>query len=106
MFFKNFNYDIYIGLADKNTLNQIVNTNIMYKYIIKLLKENNIEFTSNKCHGGYINCNDKYILEESIHIMIYNIKLSKLYDIMDMIKNRFNQEKIYVCKKKVKLLVV
>lgn len=94
-------YSLYIGLNDKDTLEQMMPTKKFIKIISKICKSQNIGFSIKSMNGGYIHNSGIYTFENSIELSIFGVTEEQIMTLAKKLKKIFNQESIIVIKEKV-----
>lgn len=88
-------YSLYIGLNDKDTKTQKVDTLEAYKILCNLLKSYNVEgFTVYNAHGFYVHDDGSFTVENTLKVELMFIEEKKVDDIIKQLKTIFNQESI------------
>lgn len=84
-------YTLYIGLNDKDTKQQEINTIDCYKIISKLFES----CTISECTGIYKHDDGTCVIEKSLRVEIIDFKRNiNINEKIDLIKNFLNQESI------------
>lgn len=97
-------YYIYVGLKDKDNYKNNIDYNDIKSKIIEYFSKTKISFSINKTYGGYNHYNGNYIVENSLQItLIGNILNDNLINLINYLKNKYNQESILVINKKIKV---
>lgn len=88
-------YSLYIGLNDKDTKTQKIDTLEAYKILCNLLKSYNIEgFTVYNAHGFYVHDDGTYTVENTLKVELMFIDEITIDNIIKQLKIIFNQESI------------
>ena len=88
-------YSLYLGLNDKDTKTQKVDTLEAYKILCNLLKSFNVEgFTVYNAHGFYVHDDGSFTVENTLKIELMFINEKTVDDIIKQLKLIFNQETI------------
>ena len=90
------NYKLYIGLNDKNTLEQIIDTQKAVDIICNIMKDHKKGFSLINQKGGYLMESGKYVFENSLALSIFEINEKQLFSFCDIFKRAFNQESILI----------
>ena len=90
------NYKLYIGLNDKNTLEQIIDTQKAIEIICNIIKEYKKGFSLVQQKGGYMMESGQYVFENSLALSIFEINEKQLFNFCDIFKKVFNQESILI----------
>ena len=90
-------YTLYVGLNDKETKTQKVNTVEAYKIIENLLLNLNVEgATIFEAKGLYKHDSGEYVIENTLRIEIMFVEKSIVKQLVDSIKAILNQESVAV----------
>lgn len=88
-------YSLYLGLNDKDTKTQKIDTLEAYKILCNLLKSYNIEgFTVYNAHGFYVHDDGTYTVENTLKVELMFIDEITIDNIIKQLKIIFNQESI------------
>ena len=88
-------YSLYLGLNDKDTKTQKIDTLEAYKTLCNLLKSYNVEgFTVYNAHGFYVHDDGSFTVENTLKIELMFIDEITVDDIIKQLKIIFNQESI------------
>lgn len=88
-------YSLYLGLNDKDTKTQKIDTLEAYKILCNLLKSYNIEgFTVYNAHGFYVHDDGTFTTENTLKIELMFINEKTVDDIIKQLKIIFNQESV------------
>lgn len=90
------NYKLYIGLNDKNTLEQIIDTSRAVEIVRNTMKDHKKGFSLVEQKGGYEMESGAYVFENSLALSIFEISQKQLFQFCDIFKKAFNQECILV----------
>lgn len=90
------NYKLYIGLNDKNTLEQIIDTQKAVDVICNIMKDHKKGFSLVTQKGGYEMESGQYVFENSLALSIFEISQKQLFSFCDIFKKAFNQESILI----------
>lgn len=86
-------YSLYIGLNDKDTKTQKIDTLEAYKILCNLLKSYNVEgFTVYNAHGFYMHDDGTFTTENTLKIELMFIDEKIVDNIIKQCKIIFNQE--------------
>lgn len=88
-------YSLYLGLNDKDTKTQKIDTLEAYKILCNLLKSYNVEgFTVYNAHGFYVHDDGTYTVENTLKVELMFIEEMTVDNIIKQLKVIFNQENI------------
>lgn len=88
-------YSLYLGLNDKDTKTQKIDTLEAYKMLCNLLKSYNVEgFTVYNAHGFYVHDDGTYTVENTLKVELMFIDEITIDNIIKQLKIIFNQESI------------
>ena len=88
-------YSLYLGLNDKDTKTQKMDTLEAYKILCNLLKSYNIEgFTVYNAHGFYVHDDGTFTVENTLNVELMFIEELTVDNIIKQLKTIFNQESI------------
>lgn len=88
-------YSLYLGLNDKDTKTQKIDTLEAYKILCNLLKSYNVEgFTVYNAHGFYVHDDGSFTVENTLKVELMFIKELTVDNIIKQLKTIFNQESI------------
>lgn len=88
-------YSLYLGLNDKDTKTQKIDTLEAYKMLCNLLKSYNVEgFTVYNAHGFYVHDDGSFTVENTLKIELMFINEKIVDDIIKQLKIIFNQESV------------
>lgn len=86
-------YSLYLGLNDKDTKTQKIDTLEAYKILCNLLKSYNVEgFTVYNAHGFYVHDDGTFTLENTLKIELMFVDEKTIDNIIKQCKIIFNQE--------------
>lgn len=86
-------YSLYLGLNDKDTKTQKIDTLEAYKILCNLLKSYNVEgFTVYNAHGFYMHDDGTFTTENTLKIELMFVDEKKIDNIIKQCKIIFNQE--------------
>lgn len=85
---------ISLGLKDKDTKKQKINTWRASRLLQKLLKLYNIDATVYKAKGIYTHANGKQVKENTLRLEIYFQEDNKILNFCNVLKTTYNQETI------------
>lgn len=86
-------YSLYLGLNDKDTKTQKIDTLEAYKILCNLLKSYNVEgFTVYNAHGFYMHDDGTFTTENTLKIELMFIDEKIVDNIIKQCKITFNQE--------------
>lgn len=88
-------YSLYLGLNDKDTKTQKIDTLEAYKILCNLLKSYNVEgFTVYNAHGFYMHDDGTFTVENTLKVELMFIEELTVDEIIKQLKIIFNQESI------------
>ncbi len=88
-------YSLYLGLNDKDTKTQKIDTLEAYKILCNLLKSYNVEgFTVYNAHGFYVHDDGTFTVENTLKVELMFIEELTIDNIIKQLKIIFNQESI------------
>lgn len=90
----NSKFIISLGLKDKDTKKQKINTLRASRLLQKLLKLYNIDATVYRAKGIYTHANGKQIKENTLKLEIYFEEDNKILNFCKILKTTYNQESI------------
>lgn len=86
-------YSLYLGLNDKDTKTQKIDTLEAYKILCNLLKSYNVEgFTVYNAHGFYMHDDGTFTTENTLKVELMFIDEKTIDNIIKQCKIVFNQE--------------
>lgn len=86
-------YSLYLGLNDKDTKTQKIDTLEAYKILCNLLKSYNVEgFTVYNAHGFYMHDDGTFTTENTLKIELMFVDEKIVDNIIKQCKITFNQE--------------
>lgn len=86
-------YSLYLGLNDKDTKTQKIDTLEAYKILCNLLKSYNVEgFTVYNAHGFYMHNDGTFTTENTLKVELMFIDEKTIDNIIKQCKIVFNQE--------------
>lgn len=86
-------YSLYLGLNDKDTKTQKIDTLEAYKILCNLLKSYNVEgFTVYNAHGFYVHDDGTFTTENTLKIELMFVDEKIIDNIIKQCKIVFNQE--------------
>lgn len=94
----NFKFTLYLGLNDKDTKTQKINTLEAYKIVTNILQDNFNGATIYEALGLYKHDNGIRVEEKTLRIEILFAEESEIRDLVKLLKRVFNQESIAVQK--------
>lgn len=89
-------YNIFIGLNDKDTLQQIMSTEKIIDLINKVCFQRQVGFSVTPSRGGYIHDNGTYVFEESVQLSLIGVTKEMALEIARTLKELLNQECVFV----------
>ena len=88
-------YNVYIGLNDKDTLNQIIDTTKARKEVYNILLKNNIKaYTIYLVNGVFTNDKNEITKEKTLKLEVLDIKKEDILKSIKEFKKVLNQESI------------
>lgn len=90
-------YEIFIGLKDKDTYDEILNVDSFKRILTLICTEKQISFTMLTQFGGYTH-NKGYTTETSLRIVIIGIDEDELIRLGDKLKELINTDTILITK--------
>lgn len=88
-------YSLYLGLNDKDTKTQKIDTLEAYKILCNLLKSYNVEgFTVYNAHGFYMHNDGTFTTENTLKVELMFVDEKIVDNIIKQCKIIFNQESI------------
>lgn len=86
-------YSLYLGLNDKDTKTQKIDTLEAYKILCNLLKSYNVEgFTVYNAHGFYMHNDGTFTTENTLKVELMFVDEKTIDNIIKQCKIVFNQE--------------
>lgn len=96
-FTKGFKYEIFIGIKDKDTYEEILNVESFKKILIEVCTEKQISFSLLTQLGGYTH-NKGYTTETSLRVIIIGINEDELVLLGMKLKELINTDTILITK--------
>ena len=90
-------YEIYIGLKDKDTYEEIFDPEIFAGVLAKICHKKEIGFSLTTQLGGYTH-NKGYVTETSLRITLVGINEKEVYEIAEYLKDLINTDTILITK--------
>lgn len=90
------NYKITIGLNDKITLKQEIETTACVSIVKQKMENLKKGFSLYEQKGGYEMESGQYVFENSLVLTIFKIEKMEMFAICDYFKKVFNQESILI----------
>lgn len=88
-------YNIYIGLNDKDSKKQEINTERAREEVIKILNNNNINgLTMYKVDGVFKHENGEVVHEKSLKVELLEVREDEIIKSINELKEALNQESI------------
>ena len=97
LFQKGIKYEIFIGLKDKDTYDEILNVDDVKKILSEICTEKEISFSLLTQFGGYIH-NKGYTTENSLRVIIIGINEDELILLGEKLKEKINTDTILITK--------
>jgi len=89
-------FTLFIGLNDKDSKQQEINTVDCYKILMNLFLKNGVDCTISESQGFYTHLDGTFTIEKSLRVEILFSSKEKIYSLCDSIKILLNQESIAV----------
>ena len=89
-------FTLFIGLNDKDSKQQEINTIDCYKILMNLFSKNSVDCTISESQGFYTHLDGTFTIEKSLRVEILFSSKEKIYSLCDAIKILLNQESIAV----------
>lgn len=96
-FQKGIKFEIYIGLKDKDTYEELFNVDSFKKILTEICAEKNISFSMLKQLGGYTH-NKGYTTETSLRIILIGINEDEIFLLGTKLKELINTDTILITK--------
>lgn len=90
-------YEIFIGLKDKDTYDEIINVDNFKKLLTEICTEKQMSFTMLTQFGGYTH-NKGYTTETSLRVIIIGISEDELILLGEKLKEMINTDTILITK--------
>lgn len=90
-------YELYIGLKDKETLDEIFAAEDFAKILSRQCTNKQIGFSMTAQLGGYSH-NKGYVTETSLRITMFGIKEKEVYELGEKLKELINTDTIMITK--------
>ena len=88
-------YSLYIGLNDKDSKTQKIDTLEAYKILCNIIKKHNIEgFTVYNAHGFYVHQDGTFTIENTLKVELMFVDNETIDELIKECKIVFNQETI------------
>ena len=97
IFKKNYKYEIFIGLKDKNNYKELFTIDNFKKILFEICTEKEIDFSLLMQHGGYKH-NKGYTTETSLRIIIIGITEEEIFKLGEKLKKEINTDTILITK--------
>ena len=97
VFQKGTKYEIFIGLKDKDTYDEILNVDNFKKILLEICAKKQICFTLLTQFGGYTH-NKGYTTETSLRVIIIGISEDELISLSEKLKKMINTDTILITK--------
>lgn len=86
-------YSLYLGLNDKDTKTQKIDTLEAYKILCNIIKKHNIEgFTVYNAHGFYVHQDGTFTTENTLKVELMFVDNKTIDELIKECKIIFNQE--------------
>lgn len=99
-------YKIYIGMNDKDKLQQLITTEDFISIVRGICEEYEIAFSMDEQVGGYMMANGIFITERSLILSISGFNEDQIMQLAETLKVVLNQETILVTMEKPELFIV
>ena len=96
-FEKGYKYEIFIGIKDKDSYEEILNVEKFKEILVEVCTESNICFSLLTQLGGYTH-NKGYTTETSLRIIIIGISEDEIVLLGQMLKEKVNTDTILISK--------
>lgn len=96
-FQKGIKYEIFIGLRDKDTYDEIIDVDVFKTLLSEICTENEISFSLLTQFGGYAH-NKGYTTETSLRVIIIGIREDELTTLGVKLKEMINTDTILITK--------
>ena len=100
LFNKGVKYEIFIGLKDKNTYDEILSVDSFKKILSEICTQKQLSFTMLTQFGGYTH-NKGYTTETSLRVIIIGISEDELLALGDKLKQIINTDTILITKSEI-----
>lgn len=97
MFKKGIKYEVFIGLKDKDTYDEILTISSFKTILSEICTEKQISFSLLTQYGGYTH-NKGYTTETSLRVIIIGINENELIRLGEMLKEIINTDTILITK--------
>lgn len=97
VFKKSSQYEIYVGIKDKDSYEEILTTDDFRQILIEICNKKNIAFSLITQHGGYAH-NKGYTTETSLRIVLINADYEEVKKLGEAVKNKVNTDTILISK--------
>lgn len=95
-----YTYTVYIGMNDKDSYKQLIDTEVIIKIIRNVCKGYRVSFSTCMQQGGYISNDGVYVQENSIALKIIGPSEKDIHEIAADLCCFLNQENILIEKQK------
>lgn len=99
-------YKIYIGMNDKDTLQQLCSTEDFINIVKGICEDYQIAFSMDEQIGGYMMANGTFITERSLILSITGFDETQILQLAESLRVILNQETILVTLEKPELFVL
>ena len=100
LFNKGVKYEIFIGLKDKNTYDEILSVDSFKKILSEICTQKQLSFTMLTQFGGYTH-NKGYTTETSLRVIIIGISEDELLALGDKLKQIINTDTILITRSEI-----
>lgn len=105
MFEKGLRYEIFVGIKDKDSYEEILSVEDFKQILTEICTEKEIGFTLINQKGGYSH-NKGYTTETSLRIVLIGIDEEEVYRIGDKLKRQVNTDTILITKAEIEYCFV
>lgn len=99
-------YRIYIGMNDKDELQQLCSTEDFINIVKGICEDYRIAFSMNEQVGGYMMANGAFITERSLVLSISGFNELQILQLVETLKVVLNQETILVTMERPEVFIV
>ncbi len=105
LFGKGLKYEIYIGIKDKDTYEEILDVNDFKSILSDICTEKQISFSLIIQHGGYPH-NKGYTTETSLRVSIIGISEDEILRLSERLKKEINTDTVLITKTEIEFCFV